>query len=325
MVAVHGSLAGVAKHPCQRTQELSSNSRRSTSVRLLRNNEDCNHLGYKSHMKMKTPNRIRSSVTLSLVEESRGGPFVLWDGIARSMDLASSMGFDGVEIFPPDAESLAGVPIGQMAADRNLSIAAIGTGAGWVKHRLSLADGSAGKRQEAIGFIARIVEVAASLGAGAIIGSMQGRSTPEVSKERASGYLREGLEALDSLAARSSGRVFYEPLNRYETDQCNTLESGCRMIEGLGGTTLLADWFHMNIEEADMARSLREAGDRVGHVHFADTNRSAVGMGHLEVSPLIQALRDINYTGYLSAEVFPLPSSIVAAEVTLESYRRYVS
>jgi sugar phosphate isomerase/epimerase len=81
----------------------------------------------------------------------------------------------------------------------------------------------------------------------------------------------------------------------------------------------------MNIEEADMARSLREAGDRVGHVHFADTNRSAVGMGHLKVSPLIQALRDINYTGYLSAEVFPLPSSIVAAEVTLESYRRYVS
>ncbi|MFN9986544.1 MAG: sugar phosphate isomerase/epimerase, partial [Pirellula sp.] len=79
---------------------------------------------------MKTPNRIRSSVTLSLVEESRGGPFVLWDGIAGSMDLASSMGFDGVEIFPPDAESLAGVPIGQMAADRNLSIAAIGTGAG---------------------------------------------------------------------------------------------------------------------------------------------------------------------------------------------------
>ena len=65
-------------------------------------------------MKMKTPNRIRSSVTLSLVEESRGGPFVLWDGIARSMDLASSMGFDGVEIFPPEAESLAGVPIGQI-------------------------------------------------------------------------------------------------------------------------------------------------------------------------------------------------------------------
>jgi len=273
---------------------------------------------------MKTPNRIRSSVTLSLVEESRGGPFVLWDGVAGSMDLASTMGFDAVEIFPPDAETVAGIPIGQMAAERNLSIAAIGTGAGWVKHRLSLADESASKRREAIEFIGRIIEVAASLGAGAIIGSMQGRSTPEVSKDRAKGYLREGLEALDHVAARASGRVFYEPLNRYETDQCNTLESGCRMIEGLENTTLLADWFHMNIEEADIARSLREAGDRVGHVHFADSNRCAVGMGHLEVTPLIQALRDIQYNGYLSAEVFPTPSSIVAAEVTMESYRRYV-
>jgi len=276
-------------------------------------------------MEMKTPNRIQSSVTLSLVEESRSGPFVFWEGIAGSMDIASSLGFDGVEIFPSDAESLAGVPIGQMAADRNLSISAIGTGAGWVKHRLSLADGSSNKRREAIEFIARIMEVAASLGAGAIIGSMQGRSTPEVSKERARVYLREGLETLDGLAARASGRIFYEPLNRYETDQCNTLESGCRMIEGLGSTTLLADWFHMNIEEVDMARSLLVAGDRVGHVHFADTNRSAVGMGHLEVAPLISALQAIGYTGYLSAEVFPLPSSIVAAEVTLESFRRYAN
>ena len=44
---------------------------------------------------------IRSSVTISLVPEARGGPFVFWDDLAAGCRQAKRLGFDAVEVFPP--------------------------------------------------------------------------------------------------------------------------------------------------------------------------------------------------------------------------------
>ena len=80
----------------------------------------------------------------------------------------------------------------------------------------------------------------------------------------------------------------------------------------------------MNIEEADIAAALRLAGSRLGHVHFVDSNRRAIGFGHTHLPPVIAALRDIGYTGYLSAEVVPLPDSQAAAAQTIKAFRELV-
>jgi sugar phosphate isomerase/epimerase len=87
---------------------------------------------------------------------------------------------------------------------------------------------------------------------------------------------------------------------------------------------VLSDLFHMNIEEPDISAALREAGPLVGHVHFADSNRRAIGMGHTDAASIVAALRDIGYTGYLSAEILPLPDSATAARQTIESFQRLV-
>jgi sugar phosphate isomerase/epimerase len=77
----------------------------------------------------------------------------------------------------------------------------------------------------------------------------------------------------------------------------------------------------MNIEEVDVAAALRSAGNRLGHVHFVDSNRRAMGMGHLDPRPVVAALRDIGYGGYLSAEAFPWPDSRAAAAQTIRAFR----
>ena len=84
---------------------------------------------------------------------------------------------------------------------------------------------------------------------------------------------------------------------------------------------LLCDLFHMAIEEADPAATLRSCGPLVGHVHFADSNRRAIGMGHTAIAPIVAALRDIGYKGYLSAEILPLPDSDASARQTIESFK----
>jgi len=80
----------------------------------------------------------------------------------------------------------------------------------------------------------------------------------------------------------------------------------------------------MNIEEVNLADTLRGVGPHVGHVHFADSNRRAAGMGHTDFGPIVEALTAIGYNGYLSAEVLPLPDSHAAAKQTIESFRKYV-
>ena len=78
----------------------------------------------------------------------------------------------------------------------------------------------------------------------------------------------------------------------------------------------------MNIEETNLAGALIEAGSLVGHVHFADSNRRAIGFGHTDVAPIIAALRRIGYAGYLSAEIIPLPDDAAAARQTIASVRQ---
>ena len=156
---------------------------------------------------------------------------------------------------------------------------------------------------------------------------MQGKSGGDITREQSLTWLAEALQATDARSADSGVHFIYEPLNRYETNQFNHLAAAAEFLDeqGLNHTVLLADLFHMNIEEADMGQAIRDAGSRVGHVHFADSNRRAVGFGHTEMPSIISALSDIGYRGYLSAEIFPLPSPEAAAEQTIQAFRTLTS
>jgi sugar phosphate isomerase/epimerase len=79
----------------------------------------------------------------------------------------------------------------------------------------------------------------------------------------------------------------------------------------------------MNIEEASIADSLREAGPLVGHVHFADSNRRAAGLGHTDFALIADALREIGYNGYVAAEILPQPDAATAADQTMRAFRQF--
>ncbi len=269
---------------------------------------------------------MQSAVTISLVNEARGGPFVFWDDLAAGCRSAKELGFDAVEVFPPGPEAVDTTLLRKLLDDHGLKLAAVGTGAGWVKHQLHLCLPDANMRQRARAFIRSIVDLAGPFGAPAIIGSMQGRSGNGVDHPTALGWLTEALNDLGSHALQYGVPLIYEPLNRYETNMCNTVATGVKILQGLSNDNvrLLADLFHMNIEEVDIAAALQSGGRYIGHVHFVDSNRRAAGMGHLDFKPMIAALRSIGYERFLSAEVLPLPDSMAAARQTIQAYRQFV-
>jgi sugar phosphate isomerase/epimerase len=64
----------------------------------------------------------------------------------------------------------------------------------------------------------------------------------------------------------------------------------------------MADVFHMNIDESDMAAALLEAGDMLAYVHLADNQRFEPGTGHLDFEAVFEGLARIGYAGWASLE-----------------------
>ena len=91
---------------------------------------------------------MKSCITISLVRSLNGGPWVLWDNIETSLRIAAEKGFDGVELFTsgPSIDSVK--PLSHLLQQNNLSLAAVGTGAGKVLHGLTLTDADPSIREK---------------------------------------------------------------------------------------------------------------------------------------------------------------------------------
>ncbi|HWG47699.1 MAG TPA: sugar phosphate isomerase/epimerase family protein [Gemmataceae bacterium] len=268
---------------------------------------------------------IRSCVTISLVPEARGGPFVFWDDLAAGCHKAKELGFDAVELFAPSPSAVDANALRRLLDETGLKVGAFGTGAGWLLQRLTLSSPETGKRAAAREFIRSIIDLAGQFHAPAIIGSMQGRHDADVDKATALSYLTEGVNDVGEHASKYGVPLLFEPLNRYETNLVNTVADGVRLLGSLStnNVKLLTDLFHMNIEETDLAAALRSGAGHIGHVHFVDSNRRPAGGGHLDFAPIAAALRDMGYQGYVSAEALPYPDPIAAARQTMAAYRQY--
>ncbi len=105
-----------------------------------------------------------------------------------------------------------------------------------------------------------------------------------------------------------SSRLFLEPLNRFEATLLNRVGQAADLARAIRHPRVvaLADLFHMNIEEADMAEPIRSAGSLLGHVHIADNNRLECGAGCMDFRPTFTALSGIGYQGWISLECFSL-------------------
>jgi sugar phosphate isomerase/epimerase len=266
---------------------------------------------------------VKVSITVCLIPEAKGGPFVLWDDLPAAVKLAANLGYDAIELFPPEPDALDPKAVKELLAAHKLAVSAVGSGAGWVRHKLSLTHPDAGHRARALAFARSMIDFAAALDAPVIVGSMQGRWGDGVTKDAALGYLAEALTELGDHATSRGQVLLYEPLNRYETNLINTIEDGVRFRRGLStkGVKLMADLFHMNIEEADIAAAIRAGGKYIGHVHFADSNRRPAGFGHTDFGAVVAAVREIGYDGYFAAEALPYPNPEEAARQTVRRFR----
>jgi sugar phosphate isomerase/epimerase len=84
----------------------------------------------------------------------------------------------------------------------------------------------------------------------------------------------------------------------------NRLQQAAAICRDVGSTSVkvMADTFHMSVEEDDLAASIRSAGDLIGHVQLGDSGRLQPGVGHLDWPPVMESLRAAGYEGWLAME-----------------------
>jgi sugar phosphate isomerase/epimerase len=227
-------------------------------------------------------------------------------------------GFDALELSERPAFDEA-----RTAIREKIPVTAIAGGyRGW------LIDPDPGERARAQEDLSRLLDLAGELATGVVVVPIWGRTRnlPGIAtgrtREEDEALFLDGLRPLADHAERAGARIYIEPLNRYQNDVCVTIADALRFRDAVDSPAVLVagDTFHMNIEEADMGGSLAQAGERLGYVQMADSQRFEPGAGHMDFSSIFDALAGIGYAGDIGLECAALsgdPEIVLPRAATL--------
>ena len=241
--------------------------------------------------------------------------------LAENIAKIKAVGFDGVELAVRDPGQLDADFLLATLKEAKLIVPAIGTGQAFVEERLSFTDSRREIREQAIQRIRSQVKLAERLNAIVIIGLVRGKWDSEVSHGSAERWLIEAMQECASVYESISFAI--EPINRYETNLVNSVRSGLELLAKINkrNVGLLLDTFHMNIEEPSLISAIKSAREHLFHFHVADSNRWYPGAGHVDFRAVFDTLKEIDYSGFVSAEILPLPDPDTAARQTIEFFR----
>jgi sugar phosphate isomerase/epimerase len=262
------------------------------------------------------------SVVLS-VQQARFEAVAFKGNLAGNLERIAAWGYDGVELAIRDPRAVDAEELAGLVAASRLAVPAIGTGQAWSEEHLSYSDPDPAVRRAAIDRTKAHIPVALRLNALIIIGLLRGIVQPRVSQVQALDWCAAALRECCAEAAGCGVLLALEPLNRYETTLVNTVAQGLELVDRVGADNLglLFDTFHANIEEQSIEKSLMAAGDRLLHLHVADSNRWHPGAGHLDFAHILGVLPDLGYDGFISGEFMPHPDAASAAQRGIKHLR----
>jgi sugar phosphate isomerase/epimerase len=227
------------------------------------------------------------------------------DDLPDKLQKMESYGFEGIEFWGRGLADRVG-EVKDALASSNVKPATICAGYGGC-----LLDPGKSERDKAMSDIKQLLTVGADLGVVGLI------TVPIFGKPRVPD-LSPYAEAIDiekkllTLQVQELGNhaqdvgciLLLEPLNRYETHFLKKLDDAVEIQKAAGseGVKIMADFFHMSIEEENIAQSIEEAGDAIYHIHLADSTRKLPGYGHTDFKAGFAALKDIGFDKYMALE-----------------------
>lgn len=220
---------------------------------------------------------------------------------------AAAAGFDGVEIqFPYELPALrlkealeaAGMPLRLI----NLPAGDLMSGGPGLAAVPAGQAGFDAALQEALSYAAMVRP--------ALVNVLPGRLAEGVEPEQAKACLIDNLRKSAEAFQRLGIGVVVEAINPLDMPGflINTPAQLDELLKAVAHPNLAAqyDLYHMARQGLDVQAGMALLAGRIGHVQFADyPGRGAPGTGELHFAPLLKALRDSGYQGWLAAEYRP--------------------
>ena len=220
--------------------------------------------------------------------------------LGEILALLAESGYDGIEVMgEPEREDW------ERIADnvRGAGLSVTGTTAicNWPTDQRDLANPDGAVRRRAVGYYKRCVDLAALVRAPVVglIPAAVGRLDALSTYEREWRHGVEGAREVAVYAGEHGVAIGVEAINKYETFLVNRVEQALAFVDevDVAGTGVIADVFHMQLEERDSARAVESAGERLAALHLADSNRLGLGEGQLPLAPVLDAARKIGFEG----------------------------
>jgi sugar phosphate isomerase/epimerase len=249
------------------------------------------------------------------------------ENLAHNLKKLSKLGYQGVELAIRNPAEVDSKKVKTLCNKYNLEMIATGTGQAWGEEKISLTDPNEETRKKAVERIKSHVNFVSEFGGGQIIiGLIRGMYRDDINKDTSRDWLIENIRKCADYAENySEVLITIEPINRYETSIINNIDQAIKIIDKIdrNNVKILADTFHMNIEEANIKESIKKAKEYISHIHVADSNRWAPGWGHYNFDETFSTLEEIDYSGYISGEILPKPTPESCAEETIKYLKKY--
>jgi D-psicose/D-tagatose/L-ribulose 3-epimerase len=249
--------------------------------------------------------------------------------IYEVMKFVASCGYDAIEVRAA-VDEYNWKEISLFAKKLSLEISGLTGDTSWPNEEHDLANKDPWNRRKAIDYFKRQIEAVNEVG-GSYLGvcpSAVGKSKPMQNPGNEWEWALESISSLAEFAKQNEVILVIEPLNRYESVIVNTAKEALRFVQEINHPYVktMLDTYHMNIEEADMESPFLELGSLIEIIHVADSNRQAIGRGHINFDKVVSAIKKIKFDKTIVVECCapgPNPFSAEKGEHTWEYITKF--
>ncbi len=175
--------------------------------------------------------------------------------------------------------------------------------------RLHLTTPDRFRRKKSWDYFRGLVDLCADLGDGGlmVLGSARQRDTVDgATRREARGRLAEGLAAMAPDAEARRVKILLEPLAPHLCNVVNNLEEAVAIVDQIGSPAVqsMFDTHNAVGETLPHGEAIRKYDRYIEHVHVNELDGRHPGTRNYDFRPVLQALKDLAYPGWVSLEVF---------------------